>query len=95
MTFSDGTPLDANAVAKNFDTYGLGNKALRLPVSEVINHYDHSEVLDAVRGAQISLTPQDPAGSLNPVKTIGEQVAEIINIHQRLPRELVRLRVVE
>lgn len=46
VTFSDGTPLDANAVAKNFDTYGLGNKAQRLPVSEVINNYDRSEVID-------------------------------------------------
>lgn len=46
VTFSDGTPLDANAVAKNFDTYGLGNKAHRLPVSEVINNYDRSEVID-------------------------------------------------
>jgi peptide/nickel transport system ATP-binding protein len=51
--------------------------------------------LDAVRGAQISLIPQDPASSLNPVKTIGEQVAEIINIHRRLPRKRVQLRVVE
>ncbi|MFX8660949.1 hypothetical protein ABTM16_20115, partial [Acinetobacter baumannii] len=41
-----GTPLDAAAVAKNFDTFGLGNKALNLPVSEVINNYDHSEVID-------------------------------------------------
>ncbi|EOD3491029.1 TIGR04028 family ABC transporter substrate-binding protein [Cronobacter malonaticus] len=46
VTFSDGTPLDANAVAKNFDTYGLGNKAQRLPVSEVINNYQRSEVVD-------------------------------------------------
>lgn len=46
VTFSDGTPLDANAVAKNFDTYGLGNKERRLPVSEVINNYDRSEVID-------------------------------------------------
>jgi peptide/nickel transport system substrate-binding protein len=46
ITFSDGTPLDAAAVAKNFDTYGLGNKDLKLPVSEVINNYDHSEVID-------------------------------------------------
>ncbi|WP_052130646.1 TIGR04028 family ABC transporter substrate-binding protein [Erwinia typographi] len=46
VTFSDGTPLDANAVAKNFDTYGLGNKAQRLPVSEVINNYQRSEVID-------------------------------------------------
>lgn len=46
VTFSDGTPLDAAAVAKNLDTYGLGNKALKLPVSEVINNYQRSEVLD-------------------------------------------------
>ncbi len=46
VTFSDGKPLDAAAVAKNFDTFGLGNKQLHLPVSEVINNYDHSEVID-------------------------------------------------
>ena len=46
VTFSDGTPLDANAVAKIFDTYGLGNKALNQPVSEVINNYLKSEVID-------------------------------------------------
>jgi len=34
-------------VAKNFDTYGLGNKALKLSVSEVINNYQRSEVVDA------------------------------------------------
>ncbi|WP_087001116.1 TIGR04028 family ABC transporter substrate-binding protein [Rhizobium sullae] len=46
VTFSDGSPLDANAVAKNYDTFGLGNKVLKQPVSEVINNYDHSEVID-------------------------------------------------
>ena len=46
VTFSDGSALDAAAVAKNFDTFGLGNKALKLPVSEVINNYERSEVLD-------------------------------------------------
>lgn len=45
-SLSDGTPLDAAAVAKNFDTYGLGDKAHRLPVSEVINNYQRSEVID-------------------------------------------------
>jgi len=47
VTFSDGTPLDANAVAKNYDVFGLGSPALKLPVSEVINNYDHSEIIDA------------------------------------------------
>jgi peptide/nickel transport system substrate-binding protein len=46
VTFSDGSPLDAAAVAKNYDTFGLGNKELKQPVSEVINNYDHSEVVD-------------------------------------------------
>ncbi|WP_018902643.1 TIGR04028 family ABC transporter substrate-binding protein [Rhizobium sp. 2MFCol3.1] len=46
VTFSDGTPLDAAAVAKNFDTFGLGNKALKQPASEVVNNYDRSEVID-------------------------------------------------
>jgi len=48
VTFSDGTPLDAAAVAKNFDTYGLGNKELKHPVSEVITNYKASEVIDSL-----------------------------------------------
>ncbi|MBR0681873.1 TIGR04028 family ABC transporter substrate-binding protein [Roseomonas eburnea] len=46
VTFSDGTPLDAAAVAKNFDTYGRGNRDLRHAVSEVITNYQRSEVVD-------------------------------------------------
>ncbi len=46
VTFSDGTPLDAAAVAKNYDVFGLGNKELKQPVSEVINNYARSEVID-------------------------------------------------
>jgi peptide/nickel transport system substrate-binding protein len=46
VTFSDGSKLDAAAVAKNYDTFGLGNRELHQPVSEVINNYDHSEVID-------------------------------------------------
>src|SRR5476649_1938683 len=64
----------------------LEQGAIRLNGTDIA-HWS-SRQLDAVRGAQISLIPQDPASSLNPVKTIGEQVAEIINIHQCLPRKL-------
>lgn len=45
-TFADGTPIDAAAVAKNFDTYGLGNPEKGLTVSEAINNYESSEVVD-------------------------------------------------
>ena len=46
VTFSDGTALDAEVVAKNFDTYGLGDSELGLTVSEAINNYAGSEVVD-------------------------------------------------
>ncbi len=46
VTFSDGTPLDADVVAKNFDLFGLGDPARGLTVSEAINNYERSEVID-------------------------------------------------
>ncbi|WP_416413779.1 TIGR04028 family ABC transporter substrate-binding protein [Pantoea sp. App145] len=75
VTFSDGTPLDANAVAKNFDTYGLGNKALRLPVSEVINNYDHSEVIDPLT-VKFYFTKPSP-GFLQGTATIGSGLVSL------------------
>ncbi|WP_405477129.1 ABC transporter ATP-binding protein [Streptomyces canus] len=42
--------------------------------------------LRTVRGARIGLVPQDPTVSLNPVKRIGEQVAEVLRIHQLTTR---------
>ncbi|WP_336646824.1 TIGR04028 family ABC transporter substrate-binding protein [Microbacterium sp. USHLN186] len=46
VTFSDGTALDAAAVKRNFDTYGLGDADRGLTVSEAINNYAGSEVVD-------------------------------------------------
>lgn len=46
VTYSDGTPLDAENVVKNFDLYGEGDADRALPVSEAINNYDHGEAVD-------------------------------------------------
>lgn len=51
--------------------------------------------LDGIRGAVVSLVPQDPTSSLDPVMTIGAQVAEILEVHGRVPARLARKRVVE
>lgn len=37
--------------------------------------------LRSLRGMRISLVPQDPGGSLDPVQTIGAQLAEVFRLH--------------
>ena len=51
--------------------------------------------LDTIRGSKISLIPQDPTTSLNPVKTIGAQVAEVFQIHRKGSRAEIDARVIE
>ncbi len=41
------------------------------------------EALLAVRGGRVSMVFQDPMTSLNPVICVGEQVAEVIALHQK------------
>lgn len=40
--------------------------------------------LRRIRGKQISMIFQDPMTSLNPVMTVGEQIAEVIKLHENL-----------
>jgi peptide/nickel transport system ATP-binding protein len=48
-----------------------------------------------VRGKEIAMVFQEPMTSLNPVFTIGSQIAEAVRLHQRLDRAATRARVVE
>jgi oligopeptide/dipeptide ABC transporter ATP-binding protein len=58
---------------------------LKLPASE----------MRKVRGNKISMIFQEPMTSLNPVFTVGDQVAEVIGLHQRLSQREIRERVIE
>lgn len=48
-----------------------------------------------LRGARISMIMQDPKFSLNPVMTIGYQIAEALKAHENLGRRDVQARVIE
>ena len=49
----------------------------------------------AVRGAEISLIFQEPMTALNPVFTVGDQIAETLVVHGRAGRREARTRAVE
>ncbi|HUU80958.1 MAG TPA: ABC transporter ATP-binding protein [Acidobacteriota bacterium] len=48
-----------------------------------------------IRGNRISMIFQEPMTSLNPVFTVGEQVAEVIRLHKGLSRREIRNKVIE
>lgn len=54
-----------------------------------IMEYTEKE-MDKVRGNTVSMVFQDPMTSLNPVLTVGDQIAEVIELHQHLNKEEAR-----
>ncbi len=53
------------------------------------------EAMRAVRGNEISMIFQEPMTSLNPVLTIGEQIAEAVRLHQPVTKAEAWTRAVE
>lgn len=49
----------------------------------------------AIRGCEISLVPQDPALSLNPVLKVGTQIAEVLRAHLSQTGRERRMRILE
>ena len=48
-----------------------------------------------VRGGRIGMIFQEPMTSLNPVFTIGDQIAEVVQLHRRVTRSEARTRALE
>ena len=57
-----------------------GKDLLKLPLDE----------LRAIRGNRIAMIFQEPMTSLNPVLTVGDQVAEAVRLHQRASKAAAR-----
>ncbi len=76
----------------------------RVVAGEVILHGDDGtndllrlseQGMRKIRGNKISMTFQEPMTSLNPVFSVGEQIAEAVRLHQGLGRRAARERAVE
>ena len=63
----------------------LGKDLVQLPEPE----------MRSIRGSDISMIFQEPMTSLNPVFTVGNQVAEAIILHQKVTKQEARQRTIE
>jgi ABC-type microcin C transport system duplicated ATPase subunit YejF len=62
-----------------------GEDLLRLPEAQ----------MNCLRGKRIAMIFQDPMTSLNPVKTVGEQIGEVLRLHFGLNRKALHKRCLE
>jgi ABC-type dipeptide/oligopeptide/nickel transport system ATPase component len=54
-----------------------------------------SETMRHIRGNEISMIFQEPMTSLNPVYTVGDQIAEAIKLHQKLNQKETKKKSIE
>jgi peptide/nickel transport system ATP-binding protein len=55
----------------------------------------NADQMNRVRSGEIAVVFQEPMTSLNPVYTIGDQISEVIELHQSLSRRAARERAIE
>ncbi|PYP85671.1 MAG: peptide ABC transporter ATP-binding protein [Blastocatellia bacterium AA13] len=53
------------------------------------------EEMRKLRGSEIAMIFQDPMTSLNPVFTVGDQIAEAVKLHEHVSRKQARARAIE
>ena len=84
--------LDANGFISSGEItyYGMNDG---VPVK--LTQYKKEKDWLKIRGGEICMILQDPMTSLNPLKTIGKQIAEAIEIHQGLKGAALKQAVIE
>src|SRR5262245_19663909 len=55
----------------------------------------NGEAMDEIRSKEIAIVFQEPMTSLNPVYTVGEQIAEVVRRHEGLSRQEATAKAVE
>lgn len=89
-----GKSASAMAVIGLLPEYAEVSGSVRLHGTELLGLSDRR--LSAIRGRSIGTVFQDPMSALTPVYTVGDQIAEALQVHQRdLSRRAARTRAVE
>jgi peptide/nickel transport system ATP-binding protein len=89
-----GKSASAMAVVGLLPEYAAVSGSIRLHGDELVGLSD--ERMSQIRGKVIGTVFQDPMSALTPVYTVGDQIAEAIEIHQRdIGRRAARTRAIE
>lgn len=62
---------------------------------DIVKLPPRGKLMRSIRGGEIAMIFQEPMTSLNPVYTIGNQIAEAIVLHQRVSKKEARKQVIE
>src|ERR1700754_5253435 len=89
-----GKSAPAMAVIGRLPEYAQVSGSIRLHGDELLGLSDNQ--MSQIRGRVIGTVFQDPMSALTPVYTVGEQIAEAIEVHQRdVDRRTARTRAIE
>ncbi|WP_425286171.1 ABC transporter ATP-binding protein [Achromobacter kerstersii] len=88
-----GKSMTALAIMRLIPELGrIGAGRVRLSGADLALHDD--EAMRRVRGNKISMIFQEPMTALNPVYTVGDQIAEPLRLHQGLSKAEARTRAI-
>ncbi|MBO9625447.1 MAG: ABC transporter ATP-binding protein [Microbacterium sp.] len=88
-----GKSLTALAILGLLPDGATASGSIRWKGAELIGMPDRE--LARLRGDEIGIVFQEPRTALNPIRTVGRQIAEAIRIHERVDRKEARRRAIE
>jgi peptide/nickel transport system ATP-binding protein len=85
-------PLKTSRIVQGKILYDRGDSNLAIDLTTVDPNGD---VIRSIRGNEIAMIFQEPLTSLSPVHTVGSQIAEAVELHQKVGEEEAQKRAVE
>ncbi|WP_454763988.1 ABC transporter ATP-binding protein [Cupriavidus campinensis] len=89
-----GKSMSANAIMGLLPTYLKPERGQILFQGRDLLKLDETTLL-GMRGKAMSMVFQEPLSALNPVMTVGDQIAEVMRVHRAYPGEACQRRVLD
>jgi oligopeptide/dipeptide ABC transporter ATP-binding protein len=74
---------------------GIRFRSRQHSIVDIARLTDNHPTMRSIRGAEIGMIFQEPMSSFSPIHTIGSQISEVVEIHERVGRTAARARAAE